>query len=75
MKVLLIEDEERIASFILRGLEEEGYTVELRKDGDAGLERAVRGELDMIILDPMLPAETGSTSCESFELGAVAIRS
>ncbi|HLU49379.1 MAG TPA: response regulator transcription factor [Planctomycetota bacterium] len=59
MKVLLVEDEERIASFICRGLEEEGYAVEVCSDGERGLMRAVDGRPDLIILDLMLPKRDG----------------
>jgi DNA-binding response OmpR family regulator len=62
-KILLIEDEPQIASFISRGLQREGYTVSTAVDGESGLEKAF-GELpDLIILDVMLPGIDGLTVC------------
>lgn len=59
MKILLIEDDSRVASFIRRGLKEENYAVDLAKDGEEGLFMAHTGEYDLIILDVMLPKKTG----------------
>lgn len=59
MKVLVVEEEERIARFLRRGLEEEGYAVELAGDGPAGLERALSGIHDLVVLDLMLPGLSG----------------
>ena len=59
MRILVIEDEARILSFLSRGLEAEGYTVEGAADGSDGLERAVEGRWDMILLDLMLPGLDG----------------
>ena len=62
-KILLIEDEPQIASFISRGLQREGYSVSTATDGESGLEKAF-GELpDLIILDVMLPGIDGLTVC------------
>jgi two-component system, OmpR family, copper resistance phosphate regulon response regulator CusR len=59
MRILVIEDEARILSFLSRGLEAEGYTVEGAADGRDGLERAVEGRWDMVLLDLMLPGLDG----------------
>lgn len=59
MAVLVIEDETKVASFIEKGLQEEGYPVECAFDGEAGLEKALGGEYDAIILDLMLPKRDG----------------
>ncbi len=59
MKILVIEDEKKVASFIQQGLREEHYEIDLAYDGDEGLEKAVAGEYDGIILDLMLPGRDG----------------
>ena len=59
MKVLLVEDEVRIADFVCAGLAEHGFTVETCADGNAGYERAAAGGFDVILLDIMLPGRDG----------------
>jgi DNA-binding response OmpR family regulator len=59
MKILLIEDEARILSFLARGLTAEGYTVEWATDGRQGLARAVEQSWDLVILDLLLPSLSG----------------
>lgn len=61
MKILLVEDEKKVASFIKRGLEEEYYTVDVANDGKAGLNLASDQEYDLMILDIMLPFIDGVT--------------
>jgi DNA-binding response OmpR family regulator len=61
MKILIVEDEKKVASFIKRGLEDDNYNVTLSYDGADGLKRAVSGEFDLIILDCMLPKKDGLT--------------
>ena len=51
MNVLLVEDEEKLASFIRKGLEEEGYTVETAYNGKRGLELASESSYDILLLD------------------------
>lgn len=55
MRILLVEDEHKIAGAIKRGLEQEHYAVDLAYDADEGLSSALTGEHDLIILDRMLP--------------------
>jgi DNA-binding response OmpR family regulator len=55
MKLLLVEDEKKVASFIKKGLEEEYYTVDAAYDGKEGLRLATIEEYDLIILDLMIP--------------------
>lgn len=57
--ILIIEDEAKIARFIQLELEHEGYHVETEQDGKAGLERALQGNYDLVILDVMLPSLNG----------------
>jgi DNA-binding response OmpR family regulator len=61
MKILIVEDEKKVASFIKRGLEDDSYQVTLSHDGADGLKRAVSGDFDLIILDCMLPKKDGLT--------------
>ena len=59
MRILVVEDEKKVASFIQRGLEAEHYTVDVAHDGDTGLTRASDGHYDLVILDLMLPGRDG----------------
>ncbi len=59
MHVLVIEDEQKMADLIKRGLEEEGMEVETAYDGDAGLEAGKTGNHDLIVLDLGLPGRNG----------------
>ena len=59
MRILVIEDERKVASFIQRGLEEERYIVETAADGEAGLDLALQNHFDAIVLDVMLPKLDG----------------
>ncbi len=61
MKILIVEDEKKVASFIKRGLEDDSYQVTLSHDGVDGFKRASSGEFDLIILDYMLPKKDGLT--------------
>ncbi len=55
MKVLVVEDEHKIAQALKRGLEQEGYAVDVVFDGDSGLSSALHESYDLIVLDRMLP--------------------
>ncbi len=55
MRVLFVEDEEKIAKAVKRGLELKGYAVDIVNDGDTGLSYAIDPDYDIIILDRMLP--------------------
>ena len=59
MRILVIEDEVKVGSFIRRALEEESAAVDLCTDGSQGLEWALSGSYDMIVLDLMLPYVSG----------------
>lgn len=58
-KILIIEDETKIARFVQLELEHEGYSVDQSPDGRSGLEKALTGEFDLILLDVMLPSLNG----------------
>jgi heavy metal response regulator len=59
MRILVVEDEAKVGSFIRRALEEESYAVDLCADGPGGLELARGSSYDLIILDVMLPGMSG----------------
>lgn len=59
MRVLIVEDDESIASFISRGLREAGFAVDIASSGDDGLVKAQAAEYDAAIVDLMLPGRDG----------------
>jgi len=59
MRILIVEDNPRIAAVLRKGLAEEGYVVESAPDGDAGLEAALAGGHDALVIDVMLPKRDG----------------
>ncbi|MDG7145856.1 response regulator, partial [Streptococcus pneumoniae] len=61
MKLLVVEDELKLAGYLHKGLTEEGYVVDLAHTGVDGLHLAVSGDYDLILLDGMLPAIDGLT--------------
>jgi DNA-binding response OmpR family regulator len=65
VRLLLVEDEERLAASIARGLEAEGFTVDVTHDGTDGLWRAREGSYAAIILDVMLPGLNGYQICRT----------
>ena len=65
MRILVIEDEVKIAQFIKRGLKEEGYAVDVAADGEEGHFLLSSNEYDAIILDLMLPKIDGLTLCRT----------
>jgi DNA-binding response OmpR family regulator len=65
MRILVIEDEERVAVPIKRGLEELGFTTTIAADGTAGLKMALGGSFDLVITDILLPGTNGIEVCKS----------
>jgi two-component system, OmpR family, response regulator len=59
MRLLVVEDEARLAHALRRGLTADGFTVEVAGDGDSGLELARHGDFDAVLLDIMLPRRSG----------------
>ncbi|NQD74094.1 response regulator, partial [Pseudomonas sp. CM27] len=59
MRVLIIEDEEKTADYLHRGLSEQGFTVDLARDGIDGLHLALERDYAVIVLDVMLPGLDG----------------
>jgi two-component system, OmpR family, copper resistance phosphate regulon response regulator CusR len=64
-KILLVEDEAAVASFIKKGLTEEGFAISVAFDGVSGLKMARENHFDLIILDVMLPEANGLEVCRS----------
>ncbi len=69
MKLLLVEDDAKVAGALRRGLAAEGFQVELAADGTEGLWRAQEGSYDLIVLDVMLPGLNGYRVCEEIRGG------
>jgi DNA-binding response OmpR family regulator len=59
MRILVVEDETAIADFVQRGLEAEGYSVACADDGPEGQRQAVEDDVDLVVLDLMLPGRDG----------------
>lgn len=59
MRILIIEDEQKVAAFIRKGLEQEGYAVDVANDGEEGDYQAEAFDYDALILDLMLPKRSG----------------
>lgn len=59
MKLLVVEDDKKIAGYLLKGLMEAGYLVDIAHDGEDGYEKATHGSYDLLILDMMLPKLDG----------------
>ncbi|MGH2596496.1 MAG: response regulator transcription factor [Actinomycetota bacterium] len=64
MRILVVEDEPKVANAIRRGLERHGYMVDLSADGTDALSMATEYDYDAIVLDLMLPGMDGLTICE-----------
>jgi len=59
MRILIVEDEKKVAAFIKKGLEEETYAVDVAYDGEDGLHMGLENQYDLVILDLMLPVIDG----------------
>jgi len=65
MRVLVVEDEDRIAEFVRNGLSEHGYAVDVARDGGEALDWADIADFDVIVLDVMLPVRDGVDVCKT----------
>ncbi len=65
MRILVVEDEHKIAAFLQRGLVEEGYAVDLAYDGDEALDWYAIAPYDLIVLDVLLPKRSGIAVCRT----------
>ncbi len=63
MKVLLVDDDEKLTAAVKRGLQPEGFTVDIANNGVDGLWRATEGSYDVVVLDLMLPGINGYRVC------------
>src|SRR5476649_1511142 len=68
MKILLIEDEPKVAAFIKKGLEEQRHTVTVVYDGNMGCKLALEQDFELIILDIILPYINGLEVCKQIRL-------
>ena len=59
MRILVVEDEDKVSRFVSRGLISERFAVDVARDGKSGLELAQTYQYDLVILDLMLPGLTG----------------
>lgn len=59
MRILVVEDDRKVASFLAKGLREEGYAVDVANHGEDGLLKAKVHDYDLLLLDVMLPGRTG----------------
>lgn len=66
MRILIVEDELGISNFLKQGLEEESYAVDVASAGNEGLQMALTGDYDLLLLDWMLPEKSGLEICSEF---------
>lgn len=71
MRILVVEDDPRISRFLVNGLQEEHYRVDLAEDGDAAERLAADDDYDVIVLDILLPRVDGLTLCRRFRADGV----
>ena len=71
MRILIVEDEARIADFLQRGLRAEGHFCVIASDGEAGLSLALDGDFDLILLDMMLPGIHGREVCQQLRMNKI----
>ena len=71
MRILLVEDESRVAGFIAKGLREQAYAVDIASDGEQALYQAAVNQYDIVILDVMLPVKDGHTVCRELRASGV----
>jgi two-component system copper resistance phosphate regulon response regulator CusR len=72
MRILLVEDEPRMANVIAKGLREQSYAVDVAQDGDAGLYQTSINDYDAIILDVLLPQRNGFEVCRELRANGTA---
>jgi DNA-binding response OmpR family regulator len=66
MRILIVEDEPGIYNFLKQGLEEESFSVDIAADGNKGLQLALSGDYDLLLLDWMVPGISGIEVCRQF---------
>jgi DNA-binding response OmpR family regulator len=73
VRVLVVEDERRLADLLAQGLREAGHSVEIRHTGSDGLLEAATGRYDTVVLDRMLPGLDGLAVCRGLRQRGVAV--
>jgi len=63
MRILIVEDNQKLAGYVKKALEQKSYTADCVYDGESGEKRAILGEYDLVILDIMLPKKDGIAVC------------
>ncbi len=71
MRILIVEDEARIADFLKRGLRAEGHFCVVANDGETGLSLALEGDFDLLLLDLMLPGIHGHEVCQQLRMNKI----
>lgn len=71
MRILIVEDESKIAYALKKGLEQENYTIDIALDGELGFDMAITEPYDLIILDIMLPKKSGLDICKDLRKSGV----
>ena len=71
MRILIVEDEKRVADFLDRGLRAEGHFCVIASDGEQGLKLALEGPFDLVLLDLMLPRMHGHEVCQQLRMNKV----
>ena len=71
MRILVVEDERTVASALRRGLQAEGYDVDVADNGVDGLWMALEGSYDLVVLDIMLPGKNGYQVCRELRAASV----
>jgi DNA-binding response OmpR family regulator len=71
MRILIVEDEKRVADFLDRGLRAEGHFCTVASDGEQGLKLALEGVFDLILLDLILPRMHGHEVCQQLRMKRV----
>lgn len=66
MRILIVEDEPGIYNFLKQGLEEESFSVDIAENGNKGLQLALSGDYDLLLLDWMVPGISGIEVCRLF---------
>ena len=73
MRILLVEDEPRMAGFIAKGLREQSYAVDIARDGEQALYNAAVNTYDLVVLDVLLPGQDGYTVCRGLRASGLAV--
>ena len=73
MRILLAEDDARVAGFLVKGLREQAYAVDVARDGEEAVYLATVNEYDLLILDVMLPVKDGHAVCRELRRGGARV--